>query len=692
LISFLVIIFYSFSVTITGGDISEPFSFAADTIPAPRDTIPSVPDTIPAPPDTIPALPDTIPAIQDTVDNDTIPQPPGFPGMEPLEPEEEEEELRIVPTWPADRMPGYRVAESDSTIRWFMALDWTDRLYRKPGVITYRTGRLGNPSGIDIYSYENRHQNLVINEMSATDPVTGQVNWNRLPIHKIESIQVDNRAYTHQANVNLREYYVVQPRTFLNFDEGKDNYRNLEFSFTHNFTPETNLELSFWDRRDGDLYPRNDLNGRQIIGKIRHNLSETILIRAGYIDNGIEQQQPFGYNIPSLPGYDFNPYIAMALENSANSEHKTSDAYIQIFQRSGNDEPPGRAAGINYQHDNWDLTYSQDTTAYAIRDVSAFAWQDLRVGNTVLRSRAEVNAMRDNSNVSLTRRTWIGWRASLKSEIPLFSGLRIGVQGNYQGRNDGFTGYDVSGNLLLQPFSWLELQGFGGFGSSIPDIQSLYWNSNEFSGNEFLGNESALFGGGTFTLNPGGRLSAGVRGDARNVLDGIFLNREGSFTNIGPYINLSGSAWIELDSERFEGHISATGQTFYSESGHPVNQTLDRSGERLWLKGSIHWKNYVFNRAAFVKAGVSGMFSPGNYMAADYYVPLNRWQHGTGERYLPDFHRLDVDISARVRWIMLLIRWENVLDRITQLGYFETDGYPMPRNRFILGLRIVFTN
>ncbi len=645
--------------------------------------MPAQADTIPAPPDTLPAFPDTIPEEPVTVGEDTIP---------PVPDPEDQEELRIVPTWPDLKTPRTITAETDSTLRWFMALDWTERLYRKPGVITYRTGRLGHSSGLDIHSYENRHQRLMVNEMPATDPVTGLVNWNRVPIHKIQSIQVDDRSYQHRATVNLREHYVVQPRTYLNFDEGQGNYRNLEFSFTHNFSPETNVELSFWDRRDGDQYPRNDVEGRQIIGKARHNLSETVMLKAGYINNALDKQQPFGYNVANLALYDFNPFNAFATEGLANSNHSTNDMYVQIFQRSSEDDPASRAGGISYQNDSWDLTYSQDTTAYDMRDISAFVWQDLQAGDSTVRARAGVNALRDNSGVSLTHRSFIGWDTSLRGDLPLFSWLQAGLEGTYEGRDDGQMGYDASFNLILRPFRWLELEGFGGLGSSIPDIQSLYWDSNEFQGDPGLQNESAVFGGIAGNVGLGSRLSVGFRADAREVTDGIFFDTAGDFMNIDPYTNLSGSAWLELDSERFEGMLSATGQTFLSASAHPVNQVLDQGGERLWIQGSLHWKNYVFSRAAFVKAGVTGMFSPGNYIPSDYQVPLNRWQHGVGDRFLPDFHRLDVDVSARIRWFMLLIRWENVLDRITQLGYFEADDYPMPQRRLTIGLRVVFTN
>src|SRR5690625_345972 len=110
------------------------------------------------------------------------------------------------------------------------------------------------------------------------------------------------------------------------------------------------------------------------------------------------------------------------------------------------------------------------------------------------------------------------------------------------------------------------------------------------------------------------------------------------------------------------------------------------------LKAKLYWKNYLFERATFVKAGLVGHFSPQAYHAAEYLPELNRWQYGTQSFLNPSHTRLDAEVSARVRWFMVLLRWENVLDRVNQLGYFETVGYPMPERRFIFGLRVLFTN
>src|SRR5699024_9898087 len=113
---------------------------------------------------------------------------------------------------------------------------------------------------------------------------------------------------------------------------------------------------------------------------------------------------------------------------------------------------------------------------------------------------------------------------------------------------------------------------------------------------------------------------------------------------------------------------------------------------RIWFKGGAYWKGYLFNRAAYVKAGVSGMISPSRYQSEHYNPELDFWQPASNDQQLPVFNNLDVDLSARIRSIIFVLRFQNVLDDVSQRGYFETAGYPMSQRRFMLGVRALFRN
>ncbi len=238
---------------------------------------------------------------------------------------------------------------------------------------------------------------------------------------------------------------------------------------------------------------------------------------------------------------------------------------------------------------------------------------------------------------------------------------------------------------------------FGGYSNRAPDIQALYWQSNAFFGNPDLQNEESITAGVETSVGFARYFTLGGRADYRETENGVFVDLEsrtaGQFVNVNPYTTLSATSWIDVESTLFEGIVSATYKTFESATmDNTINQRLQMSGDKVWLKGEFYWKNYLFDRATYVKAGLVGMYSPNFMRSAEYVAPLNRWQHGT-ENYLnPPFSRVDIDVSARVRWLMVLLRWENIFDRVNQLGYFETVGYPMPQQRFIFGIRVLFTN
>jgi len=149
---------------------------------------------------------------------------------------------------------------------------------------------------------------------------------------------------------------------------------------------------------------------------------------------------------------------------------------------------------------------------------------------------------------------------------------------------------------------------------------------------------------------------------------------------VTPFFNF-GNSFLELSG-------SATYQQF--ENG--TSQPFLNEKERIWLKGSLYLKGYLFDRATYVKAGFAGMMSPYRYQAADYNPVLDIWQPLSDDPLLPAYNRLDFDLSARVRTILILLRWENILDDVTQRGYFETAGYPMGQRRFIFGIRTFFRN
>lgn len=635
-----------------------------------------------------------------------------------------------VPVWPASTLPGMQTAATDSTLRWLMALEWTERLSRVPGSVMYRTGAsVGRPSGIHLDGFETRHQRLYLEQIELTDPVTGQVFWPRVPYHNIRTVQSQRGGTRYETAIHLRDHYLVQPRTYLNFDEGAGNYRHLEFAFSHNLRPRTNLELGFWDRRDGSDFRRSDLEGRQLSIRIRHHLSESWLLKGGYLNNALDQQEPFGYQISDPLRYGFNPFLTSPVEGSANANRSSNDLYVQMFNKPVGRAEPIRAAGLQLQGSAYDLTYSRDTTAYKMQDLNLFAWQDLRAGDAKVRIRGDAHLLRERVARSLPDESWGMWEASVRGEFPLGSlegtaadssdamnarrmlnpwRSRVLIYGNggLRGRSDGQTGYDLHAGIRWHPVRRLSLDLSVAQGAAVPTLQSLYWQSAAYAGSASLRSELSEQIVSELSYRLGTSWEAGLRGgwrwtDRASLLEEIPGGVDGAgepllstwaFVEADPYETRFGSTWVGLDARHWEGEVSATMREVDSESGQPAVRSMVEGDPALWLKGEMFWKGNVFSSAAYVKGGLRGMWTPGGYRPAQFHVPMNMWQSGGTGDFSGDFSRVDLEVSSRIRWFMLMVRYENLLDGVTQRGYFETNRYPMPGRRLIVSLRVLFTN
>jgi hypothetical protein len=650
-------------------------------IPLKGQALPFIQDNTPAP-----ALPDT--QVEEAL-NDTIPD-----GIEPdPEIEEPEEELQdTVHVWTYNSPEGFEVAETDSTLRWVTLLNLFDRFHQERGAITYRLGTTGRMDGLELHAFESRHLKLEMEGMEMNDPLTGAVNWNRLAVHKIANFYEADYGAGYRAQTRLRDHYLVQPRTYLNFDESSFNHRSLEFSFTQNFRKDTNLELSFWDRRDGGGFQRQDVEGRQIFGRVYHQLNDQWLVKAGYINNSLDRHESFGYNMADPLLFSFNRFIETPVQPNADSNQSSTDFYVHTHHRRDTTRDVSAKMGLHYQTDQWSLESSMDSTATDFRKIELFARQRLVVGSTRLSGTGRLFLLNEREQVNLIESGWTGASLDLNASQSLFGTGRLDGHANITTWNDGRASTELSGRFVLDPLPWASLSFFGGILSRAPDIQSLYWQSSQHTGNPGLANEESVSIGAETELFLTDYLKFGVRGDLRNTENAIFINEEGNFVSIDPYSVNSSTVWLTLDSNIFEGEVSGTFKNYASSSLNPLNQTLNTSGDHVWLKGHLYWKNYLFDQATFVKAGVSGMFSPNPFRGAQYIPPLNRWQHGTNQFVNPSYSRLDLDVSARVRWFMVLLKWENILEGVNQLGYFETTGYPMPERRFRFGIRVLFTN
>lgn len=604
------------------------------------------------------------------------------------------EVFKVVP-WKYHAPLRSQLVSSDSTLRWQIWPNWTYKKNRDPGVITYRLGTIERTNAFLIDAHEPRYQRLMWEDISQNDPVSGTVNWDFIPHHKIDYFYAEEEGLYYDSNYFLRQYYLNKPLSQLNYNESKFNTRSLEFVVSQNFSQKTNAEISYWDRRDGGEYNNSSVSGPQIFARVFHQLDHRQALKLSFLNNNYTIGEPFGYVIPDLNNFAFDRFQTAAEESGAQSKIGATTLSLSYYRRKDTTRTADNLhAGLFFNSRNRSLSYSADDTYYRVQSAGVNGRKWLGLGPLQLEGALSyeffLNKDRGRSNVNTGN--WGLFKAHTEAVLTPIKPVAINGSLRFQNRSDGYDEYTVQLGLGLNSGSRLYFNAGAAVGTIMPTLQQLYWNSVEFSGNAGLVNEEVREAHAELSLKPFETLKVGVRGQIKDIQKAIMLGSDSTFTNISPYNSVSVTPYIELNSTRFELAGSATYHQ-YAQFLESSSQPLPLDGnKRVWLKGSAYVKGYLFDRATYIKAGLAGMMSPFSYQAGHYNPVLDFWQPLSNDQFLPAFHRLDVDISARVRTIMILLRWENVLDDVTQLGYFETAGYPMTQRRFIFGIRALFRN
>ncbi len=584
----------------------------------------------------------------------------------------------------------------DSTLRWQLWPDWTYKTNRDPGVISYRLGTNLRTNAYLVDAHEPRYQRLYWEDVELNDPVSGTVQWNMVPQHKISAFYAENEGLYHDSRYYLKQYYLNKPLTQLNYTESKYSYRDLDFMVTRNFSQKTNAELSYWDRKGGGEFANSEVQGRQIFARIYHLLDRQQMVKLHLLNNKYTLGQPFGYIIPDQQNYHFGRFLTGAKEARARSEMGATNIALNYYRRSPDTtrREDNFHAGIFYNNRSRQLDYSADTTFYRIWSVGASARKWLNLDPLTLEGGAgyEYYYNADHLNSSLWRGSWGIFKADAEASLQPVSFFSLNGGAALRYRSDHYMGHHIRMGAVFKLGRLLQVDAQLARGVSIPTNQQVYWHSIEFEGNRSLAGERILSASGDVRLQLFNTLKLGVKGQLKKVSDGIMVGADSTFGNVDPYNSVSVSPYMDLNSRYVELSASATYHAYDDILGIGNRPLPLDDDPRIWLRGSAYIKGYLFDRATFVKAGLSGIYSPFRYRAGHYNPVLDSWQPLSDDQHLPVFSRLDAELSARVRTIMFLLRLENALDDVNQLGYFETAQYPMSRRRFFFGIRVLFRN
>jgi hypothetical protein len=611
--------------------------------------------------------------------------------------QKKEVKVKTVNLW-KNRIPSFsEKITTDSLLRWNIYPNWGDFYAYQSNVISYRQGTIGRTDAFNINGYDQYEQNLWLDDILLNDPVTGLINYNYVPHHKIGTVY---QTYNGDLNsyVNIRDYYINEPVSYLNFDEASNDYRNLEFFVAQNTAPGTNIELSYWDRRDGGFYPNNSVQGSQIMGRIYHHLGEKYQIQGLILRNDFNNDESGGYVVNDPSTFGFGEFTSNPVNSSGNSETLRNDIKLGLYQRTDTASAESGGLIMNRTKNDRVVRISADTLSRELLTHSAQIFKKVELGLLSIQGNATVNLSDLKSGNSITRNNWFTSEAKITTELELFDGLKLIGSGNVISRNTGHSGSEFSSGINIGSSENLNLKLTASVESRIPTIQTLYWSSKDYSGNSNLENEKITSLYGEVSSSLGSYWKAGASGRLKFTENRIVLDEDSTFSNTNSQDLAFISGFVRFQNPNFEIESSAAYETALSFESDQSHSTFGSVDTKLWIRNALFYKNYAFNRAAFVKIGVRTLLSPFAYESQFYNTELDYWQSnsltndGSMQSFVPAFFRMDAELSARVRAIMVVIRWENALDGLGQAGYFEASSFPMLPRRLIVGIRAQFRN
>ncbi len=648
-------------------------------------------------------------AESDTLDLSPDPPDPDIPGVHddvdlPDEVDEPEEVVEYDPIEPLTvyTPSAYRKVTVDSLSRWQLWSHQGEWVTRQPGVIAYQLGGLGRNDGYMIRGHESRHQQVFRDGIPVNERIFGSANRKRLPHYsRLESIHEFSSPIRYRTDITTMRYHVDRPLTFINYEQTSYDYRSTEGFLTRNFTPRTNLSMAYWGKNQSEGYRNNTMGGRNAAVTLYHFLNNSWMIEGGVHYSGLQFGEPDGYQIGNMFTFPFSRFEAIPNEAFAESSMRNALFRVMAYHRKSKDHEANTR--ITLYHDRYRRShYNESDSSFVRTQTSGVTGRHiLLVGPLELQGEllSEWTMVDRDRFQTMNIDSWAYSRAKGMVTLPLpnRSELNSWMQAGW--RTDDFIDYEIGSKVNLRLFGGLSLYGSYARGEQLPHPGQLYWMRPPVSGNPDLQNE-VIQRAETGIRYHSGALEIGGEVHASRFNRPVLVGADSLFVQAGSYTSAGTTGWLTLDTDRIELSLSGTFQQYFSDDFQTENQLLDLSGLRIWTRASFFYKNYVFNSAAFMKAGFYVQASPTVYRTATYYPSMDYWDPNSWNpnpvlqsgQEIPEFVRLDFDLTARVRSVIFLFRMENALDNWLLPGYFETAYQPMPSRRLRFGIRWVLRN
>lgn len=598
---------------------------------------------------------------------------------------------RLNPFLVPDRQDLSQTALEDSVLRWRPFSDLYEWMYSQTGAVTYRQGSFGRYSAFEWDGVDWRGVHLNVEGLDYRNHLSEAAQLEFLPHFLLDRMSFNPAS--GELDFRMRRHSIVAPLTSAYYGQSAFGYQYLMGQHSQNISQKLNVNISGWGKDESGEFNQTILRGLMAHGSARYQFNRRWQGRLFVLYNNDRHDQANAFQIQQMSSFGFDRFRTRPVHLSGQSKQRDFHGRLELMWRPDTLGAEIFHAGIRRDRQEYEHRFSADSTQYGSEFWSAFASYALRFRGFELEPKVETGMLfnrgdrfdaLDAGSVSITR---------LSSLVVYDFGKGSSVTGRAWNelRSDGEVSTDWSATASVK-WGVLVLQPRFRARSKAPTLLQKKWSSLHFVGDEELNNESELLLAAKLGVHFGKVHRVELDGGLATVKDAISLSADSAFVNLPRFERLFGSLSYHLEAKKWEGMASATFSSYESSGTDLKSVLLSNSSERVWLRANLFYKSYVFKRAAFVRLGVENWFSPVAYRTPNFVPELGVWDFPLIADEVPGFYRLDGEVSARVRELLIQLRWENLLDDVGQLGYFETANNPMPRRRFILGVRWYIRN
>jgi len=589
---------------------------------------------------------------------------------------------------------GSKLLFSDSLARWNLYNSASEFLYWNTGSQHFRTSSfLRSTYSLFPAQFEKEWR---IDGLVHRNILGNRINSNLLSFKRLDQLWID---YLGDFSIYTKRYYVTRPITVLEAEEGDYGYLNVFGSFVAPITKQQSLELSLWNRSEDEEFLNSTTQAKNISLFYRYQLDDfhQLEFHAEYIS--AQFKEPDGYWVEPVSFFTYDRFNSRPQRSKARSslrdaryhidyirENKTlfthSTLFLNLqrrFVKAAKDEEIVNGELLSAAADtvDWNVRQLGFQTISTIKFWSTAT--SVTLTSSLLSSNQQFYAM--NLSGGLKDLLWNETELFIRSKTQKW-GLffQTGRMLNYNSIN----GY--SGKSITNLFYPIEKQEFNFNYFSKFKQQPLYsrkWNSLSLKGKNLR--TIYHFGSGFGWIKKGAQFTLNTEFHA-SYKTGDYGLRDSTFFVSHPYWSSSLSSEVQTSFWKFKTSNNLSLTYFMGKNDFWPTQLM------IWNRSHFYFEDYFFKKATFVKTGFSLAFSPLSYATPRYNIMLNDWIQPDENQTIPDFVKLDFELSARVRGLFFYLRWENLTQGILNYGYFETYPYPMFERRLRFGIKTIFVN